>query len=168
MIIKKNVLDFLFYIWLIIELFETIYSRGVPLLWKLIGDSKTYFDYGIPSVHGFANAFGLSLVMLMYYYFVFVKRKKDVLVKMLIMVLFYVSLITRQVLISMAIEIISVSLLSARKIPVIKLIILCIIGIIVFGLIGNVRTGYDAFLNVSMMKYSTGPLFIGFIWVYMC
>lgn len=167
LIIKKRLLDVMFWIWLFIEIIETVYSKGVPLLWKLTGSPKTYFDYGIPSVHGFTNAFGLSLVMLLYYYFVFVKRKKDILIKMIIMALFYISLITRQVLISMAIEIVVISLLSVKKNPLFKIPILAFIGIIAFGLVGNVRTGYDAFLNVAMMKYSTTPFFIGFIWVYM-
>ncbi len=40
------------YIVLIIFVIQTIYSRGLPLIWKLTGSSKVYIDYGIPSLTG--------------------------------------------------------------------------------------------------------------------
>ena len=40
------------YIVLIIFLFEASYSKGLPLIWKMTGVNKTYFDYGMPSLHG--------------------------------------------------------------------------------------------------------------------
>jgi hypothetical protein len=50
-----------FVVWSCISLFEIIYSGGLPLFWLLTGSSKTYFDFGIHSLHGFANSLLLSL-----------------------------------------------------------------------------------------------------------
>ncbi len=40
------------YIVIIIFLLEILYSKGLPSIWKITGNSKIYFDYGIPSLHG--------------------------------------------------------------------------------------------------------------------
>lgn len=51
----------LFPVWLIITLFETLLSGGVPVVWIIQGSSRTYEEFGIPTVHGFANAIWLYL-----------------------------------------------------------------------------------------------------------
>ena len=54
-----------------IFILSAFYSSGFPLYWVFIGDSRTYADYGIPTLFGLGNlirAFGLvgSLVLIMY------------------------------------------------------------------------------------------------------
>ncbi len=54
---------FLLWLWLLISAVEIYLSGGLPLLWVLRGTGKTYEDFGIHSVHGFANAIWLYLTI---------------------------------------------------------------------------------------------------------
>ena len=175
--IKKINLIFIF--WIIISIVEIIYSGGLPLIWKLSGSSKTYFDYGIPSVHGFMNSIGLVLLLL--YYYIFLRNfhsNKSVSISGFFHIIFifgyYLLLITRQVLISALIELAVITIynnkikgkkFNYKKIPIIIAVI--IILIVIFGIIGNVRTGYTSFMNVAMFKYYLPKPLVGFAWVYM-
>lgn len=175
--IKKINLIFLF--WIIISIVEIVYSGGLPLIWKLTGSSKTYFDFGIPSVHGFMNSIGLVLLLL--YYFIFLKNHKvnkslsrSGIFHIIFILGYYLFLITRQILISGLIELAVITIyyrkfkgkkFNYKNIP--KIILAVIILIIAFGIIGNVRTGYSSFMNVAMFKYDVSNFFAGFAWVYM-
>lgn len=163
----------LFIFWIIIELIETVYSGGLPIIWKLANSPKTYMDYGIPTVHGFMNSIGLVLIMLSYYLYLYKKNNENVidkhLKKILYVILFFnFCLITRQVIISGIIQMIIIYLYFVKNIPWKKLLLIGGVGIIIFGLMGNFRTGYDGFMNVAVMKQENiNPLFIGIYWVYM-
>lgn len=170
----KKILVPMFLVWCSVELFETIYSGGLPIIWKAIGDSRTYFDYGVSSLHGLMNALGLVIVTMATLAFLKEKKQNNRVIfgGMIVFCLaFYLCLITRQVLISAVIQMISVYVLMKQKINYRKLlkalIVIVLIGIIAFGVIGNFRTGYDGFLNVAGITTSIPPLFIGFYWVYM-
>ena len=56
---KKEMI--IYYIALVVFILEVIYSKGCPLVWKIIGNGKTYFDFGIPSVNGMF--YGLVILM---------------------------------------------------------------------------------------------------------
>ena len=161
-----------FYIWLFIELLEVFYSRGLPVIWTLTGSAKTYFDFGIPTVHGFANAYGLVIITLFYYYYLsfykkFKIKKNSCLIYISIMLLYYLALITRQVIISAIIQMFILKIFFVKKLNLKRMLILCMIGIIAFGLVGNLRTGYDGFNRVALMKSEVNPFLIGISWVYM-
>lgn len=172
-IIGYKTIKKLFIFWIVIEVIETIYSGGLPILWKLFNSPKTYMDYGIPTVHGLMNSIGLVLMMLSYYLYLYKKNNENVKDKRLkkilcIILLFNLCLITRQVIISGIIQMIVINLYFVKKIPWKKLLLIGGIGIIVFGLMGNFRTGYDDFMYVAVMKQENiNPLFIGIYWVYM-
>ncbi len=54
---------------LITVLLSIIYSSGFPLYWVIIGDSRTYVDYGIPTIFGLGNllrAYGLVGCLILY------------------------------------------------------------------------------------------------------
>lgn len=44
-----------FKIWIIIYIINIIGSGGVPILWVLIGDHRTYADFGLPTLGGIGN-----------------------------------------------------------------------------------------------------------------
>lgn len=159
-----------FWIWFVLELFETVYSKGFPIIWALQHNGKTYFDYGIPSVHGFANAYGLTILTILAYQLFkgdYKKQSKKIVTYILIILLMYVFMLTRQVIISAIIQIFVVYCFLKRKIPWVKILIWIFLIIIAFGLVGNIRTGYYDFLSVAQMDTKVNPLFVGFYWVYM-
>ncbi len=158
--------------WIIVELIETIYSGGIPLFWIFTNSTKTYVNYGIPTIHGFMNSIGLVIIMLCYYLYEYKKKNENIKDKSLVCIilgilLFYLLLITRQVIITAIIQLLIIKFYFIKKIPWAKLIFLSCTFIIIFGIIGNIRTGYDNFLNVAVMKNQASSILVGFDWVYM-
>lgn len=159
-----------FWIWFSLELLETVYSKGFPIIWALQHNGKTYFDYGIPSIHGFANAYGLIILTVLSYQLFkgsYKKQSKKIMTYILIILGMYVLMLTRQVIISAIIQIFVVYCFLRKKIPVFKIIMWIFFIIIAFGLVGNIRTGYYEFLSVAEMDTKVNPMFVGFYWVYM-
>ena len=159
----------LFQFWAVVELIEVAYSGGVPAFWYLIGNGKTYFDFGIPSVHGAMNALGLVILMLVVHLLVNgeLKNRKKLIAVAVTILAFYLLLITRQVLVSAAVEMVIVALMEKPTLVSKKVIPLLISGVLLFGIVGNLRTGYEAFIYVSLISTDVPPVFIGFYWVYM-
>ena len=161
---------YLFFFWIIVELFEMIYSGGLPVFWYAVGSEKSYFDFGIPSLHGLMNSVGLVVVLLATYQSLVEnnrKRQKQYIGIIVFIIFYYLCLITRQVIICAIIEIFVVLLLIKPKIVKRYILPITIVGVIVFGIIGNFRTGYEAFLNVSLIDTDINPMLIGVYWVYM-
>lgn len=66
--IKK--IDLLFKLWCVVYLVNIVGSGGFPLLWVVLGDPRTYADFGLPTLGGLGNmlrAFILSACYLIYY-----------------------------------------------------------------------------------------------------
>lgn len=168
-IVDFNFIKKMFIFWIIIEILETIYSGGIPIIWKLVGSSKTYASYGIPTVHGLMNSISLVIMLLSYYLYLKENRKnKKLLLIIGTIILFDLMIITRQVIVSALIELFVIYIFFNKKIPVYKLLIIVSFLVIGFGLIGNIRTGSDNFIYVSSFKNENiNSFLIGFYWVYM-
>ncbi len=64
-------IELLFLAWTIIYLINILGSGGVPLLWVLQGDARTYVDFGLPTLGGLANmlrAFVLAACYILVYH----------------------------------------------------------------------------------------------------
>ena len=168
-IVDFNFIKKMFIFWIIIEIIETIYSGGIPIIWKLVGSSKTYASYGIPTVHGLMNSISLIIMLLSYYLYLKENRKnKKLLLIIGTIILFDLMIITRQVIVSALIELFVIYIFFNKKIPVYKLLIIVSFLVSGFGLIGNIRTGSDNFIYVSSFKNENiNKFLIGFYWVYM-
>ncbi|MCU0349775.1 MAG: oligosaccharide repeat unit polymerase [Flavobacterium sp.] len=158
-----------FKVWLIITIIEIIYSKGFPALWLITNSGKSYHEYGIPSIHGFINALGLSLSLISYYFYKTTSKKKF-LIFTISFILWNLMLITRQVVITLLIEILVLNFyLSKNKLKVIFYFIFYgLIGIISFGILGDLRSGSEAFLKLAGAS-ENWPKWLpsGFLWVYM-
>lgn len=163
---KKNYILTLFYIWLLLIIVETIYCRGVPIIWQFQGSSKTYADYGIPSLHGFVNSLSWFILLISFIYYL---EKKDSKILQIIIIInvVYIILFARQSIIT---EIIQLTVIFAykRKLKYKKLLYIGIFTILIFGIIGSIRTDLDHLIYTSGLKIHNFPFFLsGFIWVYM-
>ena len=146
---------------IVIFIIELIYSKGCPVLWKFTGDSRTYFDFGIPSVSG--AFYGLIICLGAYSLFSKSKDKYIYLVMGLLM-------ISRQVIISILIEGIIYFIISNKnKVNYKKIGILALIVFVGFTLVGNFRSGDDAMDNVFDPKrqYEKTPDSIKWTYSYM-
>lgn len=58
-----NKINFLFKVWISISFIEIILFGGLPILNVFTGGTKTYADFGLPTLHGFANFIWWILVL---------------------------------------------------------------------------------------------------------
>ena len=152
-----------------IFLFEVIYSGGLPLIWKIIGSNKTYFDYGLPSLHG--AWCGLFVCLGAYSLF---QKTKD---KWLYLGL-CTMVISRQLMMSIIIEgfvyalymknirIKNEKLNSSKRIKSKFIVFLIVIIISAFTIIGNFRSGGTVMDRVFKAKQEYVLLSSASKWIY--
>jgi oligosaccharide repeat unit polymerase len=155
-------------VWGIATILEIIVSGGVPLLWIIIGNGKTYFDFGLQSLHGLLNALLSSVTLLFTYAAVRSGRKKFWIIP-IFTILWSVITITRQMFIVTVIEM-AVLILLVKGITLraaLKLLFSVFLVVLVFGIVGDVRSGADEFLQLAQPT-ANWPLWLpsGFLWVY--
>lgn len=163
--ISNDKIVFVFKIWLLLNFFEAIYCKGVPLLWIMMGRGGSYATYGIPSVHGFINSLSWVIAMFAFVQLLNCKDKRKMFTILIVVNLVYIMLLARQSLVTEIIELFLIYCLK-RRVEIKKIIVVVFFVIIGFGLLGNIRTGYQFFLQVSKFKYNIPYLLIGFLWVY--
>ena len=64
-------IDIIFYFWIFVYLVNIVGSGGIPLLWILQGDPRTYVDFGLPTLGGLGNlmrAYVLTSCYLIYFH----------------------------------------------------------------------------------------------------
>ena len=146
---------------LFLFIIEVVYSQGFPLLWKITGSSKTYLNFGIPSLHGALS--GLVICLGSYYLF---KKSK---LKWLYLT-FGILILSRQVIISIIIEAIILNIKTVynklKKINVKKYAVLLLIVIIFFGVVGNFRSGKDTMNNLFYPKEQYRNMPTSIMWGY--
>jgi oligosaccharide repeat unit polymerase len=148
---------------------EIILSGGIPVIWYLRGEDKTYFDFGIKGLHGFFNSlyfFATSGVFLYY----LKTRNNKILFYFLLLLLIPIIFITRQGFIVVLLQSAILFFLN-RKIKFRNMIILIgiiLVNIILFGIIGALRTGTQTFMKLTLLS-DNWPAWLpsGFAWVYM-
>ena len=171
-ILKKNYAKrryFAKYVVLWIFLLEIIYSGGFPLIWKIFGINKTYFDFGIPSLHGA----WCGLVVCLGAYSLFRKTKDKWLYLGICSIV-----ISRQIMMSIIIEGFIYALYvknirirnekfdSRKRIKGKFIIFLFAIIIFVFTLIGNFRSGSAVMDRVFRAKQEYVLLSSSSKWIY--
>lgn len=127
-------------IWFVGFAINIAFSKGVPLYWKLIGDSRTYTEFGVPSFSGLLNAIRLfSSVSLM---IILIHRFK-IIDAFLLVVLLVSSLLelSRGNFTFLLLTVLGVIFLYKRfNWKMILLFLLGILGFLVFfGYLGNIR-----------------------------
>lgn len=148
-----------------IFIIEVLYSGGFPLTWRLLGNSKNYFDYGISSLHGAWN----GLVICLGAYSLFKKTKEK-----WIYIGLGILIISRQVIISIIIEGIVFALCTKRAGALIdrniidkkKIIIIAVIAVAGFTILGNFRSGNDVMNIVFKPKEQYAKLPDAIKWIY--
>ena len=146
---------------IIVFIIEILYSGGFPLLWMLIGSSKGYFNYGIPSLHGAFN----GLVICLGAYSLYKKDKKNIIFYFLIGVL----IISRQIIISMFVEGLVCMILDMsknQKTKYLKYLKYIVLLLVMFTVIGNLRSGNDVMDNVFKPKPQYEKLSSTTKWIY--
>ncbi len=139
---------------------EMIYSKGFPLIWKLVGNGKTYMDFGIPSFGGMINAL---IICLGAYCFLNKDKWKYTVLYLLIGIL----IISRQVILSLILEGIVFKLLDKKsKVKIWKYGLILLVCFVMFNIIGNFRSGSNVMNDVFMAKEEYKNLPNSMKWIY--
>jgi oligosaccharide repeat unit polymerase len=157
-----------FHFWIAISIIEIIYSGGIPIVWLFTGSGKTYAEFGIPSIHGLMNALELVLGLISYYFYRLTKKKKFLLLT-ITFVVWNLCIITRQVIVVLLLEIFFIYYYLAKNKwrLSINLIISFILFVVFFGIVGDLRTGADNFVQLAQPSDNwIDWLPSGFLWVY--
>lgn len=154
--------------WVVAAVIETIASGGFPIIWLFTNPSKTYFDYGIPSVHGFVNSILLAVGLCYFALYLLTGERRHLKVP-LFSLFWWLVLGTRGTFLSALVEF-AVLYLRMRRIRVKTLNMLAASSILVvlfFGWIGDIRSGAEYFRNLAQPTASYPEwLPSGFLWVY--
>ncbi|SYG64516.1 Uncharacterised protein [Klebsiella pneumoniae] len=149
-------------------IFEIAIAGYIPLVSMAMGQTVSQFTFGVPSLHGFVLAFGCLLVASNYYDYVCFKNKKSLLFALSIVFVF-VLLVTRKMIIVSFIQLGMIYLITTRVRP--KTILLVIFSVllvfILFGYIGDIRTGRQLFIDLAHPSFEYPDwLPSGFMWAY--
>lgn len=158
----------IFYWWVIISIVETIAAGGLPIVWLLTGDSRTYADFGLPTLHGFANAMWLYLSFAQFAQVVDGKRRiRDMLV--LALLICWPILVVSRALFTIWILQISFYLLITNRKKLTKIILpallIAIAFFYAFGVVGDARS--PEFSIASALGFDQAdPTAMVFLWAY--
>jgi len=161
-------LHYAFWVWVALTAFEVIISGGLPIVWLIRGSSKTYVDFGVPSIHGLLNslllAIGLAEIGLLA-----IDRKRRHLWIPVWIVVWSIIAVTRNMMI--------VSLLEGgiawgvtrgiRWRTVVKTVGVVAAVICIFGFVGDFRSGAEEFRQLAQPS-AEYPSWLpsGVLWIY--
>lgn len=136
--------------WIGLTLVETAVSGGVPLLWLLTGSSKTYFDYGISSIHGLDIALLLAAAVTSFALYLYTENRRHIWFALFAMAWSMV-LVSRGTLMILLLEY-AIIYLRLRKVKikaVMRLVAITLVALLLFGYVGDLRSGAEAFRGLA-------------------
>ncbi len=155
--------------WFVMTLVEIVFSGGVPLYWLYIGSDKTYFDFGLPSLHGLLNALILSCSMMSFFLSRYSTRTLYKWVPWLLCV-WGIVVVSRNLIV---VNLLQIALLHLLTRPPMKmkniamgLLALCLF-VLGFGALGDARSGAEAFVALALPSENY-PDYLpsGVLWLY--
>jgi oligosaccharide repeat unit polymerase len=154
--------------WVSITLVEIVVSGGLPIVWLIRGSAKTYFDFGIPSVHGLMNSLLLSIGLVHVALFALGGRLKNLWIPGWVVCWSFLA-VTRNMMTVFLIEaaFVWVLLRGIRWRTGLRAVAGLILAILLFGYLGDLRSGAEAFRALAQPT-SDYPEWLpsGVLWVY--
>jgi oligosaccharide repeat unit polymerase len=154
--------------WLVISLIEIAVSGGLPLVWLVANSSKTYVDFGIQSLHGLVNSLLYSIALCHFALYLIKGQRRHLRIPVFAIV-WSVLLITRALMLVALLEfaIAYLRLKRVRPATLIRIMFGTAFFILVFGFVGDLRSGSEAFRWVAQPT-SEYPEWLpsGVLWVY--
>ncbi len=162
-------LSLAFKIWLAISAMEIVVSGGIPIVWLLQGSPKTYQDFGITSLHGLVNSLILSIALCRFGLFIITGARRHLRVP--IFILFWsLIVVTRNMLLVALLEylVLAFRLKSVSPKTVTKVIAGTIIFILIFGALGDFRSGSSDLIRFWAQPTDNYPEWLpsGILWAY--
>lgn len=170
--ISKSI-KILFIIFFIGNIITIIIDGGLPIIWYLIGSSKTYDDFGLPTFQGFLNSvYGVILICIFFLNSKF--KKKNYILYISFLLAYPILIMSRGLLVMVLLEILGLYIFSKRFniLKIFKLLLFFISFIWIFGVIGDLRLGEKARKSLDLLITSDyietfEKIPSGFFWVYL-
>jgi oligosaccharide repeat unit polymerase len=160
----------LFYVWFFFSLLEITVFQSIPLLSFFgIGRNYTYHEWGIPTLHGLLNAI-FSVISNYIFYFYLRTRNKKYLFYFFLCLIWPLLLVSRILFLSIFVEALFIFLYfnKIRISTLIRSVFVFVAIILVFGVVGDIRSGGGDGLSQLVRPSESYPDFLpsGFLWVY--
>lgn len=148
-------------------LFEFLYSGYVPLFSMINGSEISHFDFGISSLHGLIMSIG-ALLFTTWFFIYYLNKNKIALIWIIFILVLFALMVTRKMMVVSFIQaLLLVYLLRTDNKIIFKFLLFSILGSIVFGIIGDIRTGREIFISLSQFTVEYPEwLPTGFGWIY--
>lgn len=149
----------------VVFIFEIIYCKGFPLLWKLLDNEKVYIHFVVPKVTIWFHA----IIVVMGAYSILNSSLFPGLLYKGFYLLIPILMVSRQMIIAMIVEALILYLITKENKSE-DFYLFCIIGVMLvllgFSAFGNVRTGESDFLLVAQFKDFCKYIPTVFKWIY--
>lgn len=131
-----------FRIWMLITVIETIISGGIPIVWLAMGSSKTYRDFGIPSLHGLVNSLLLTISLCRFALYLLTSERRHLRVPIFIF-FWSIIVVTRNMTLVALIQfiVLFVRLRPIKVGTVVRIVGVFAATILLFGVVGDYRSG---------------------------
>ena len=161
-------LDRWFYCWLALTVVEVGFSGGLPIVWVLTGNAKVYTDFGLPVIRVFLWSLLAVLALGKFGLYLLYGNRRRLFIPTV--QLFWGIIIVSRGLIMAALIQAAVLWLCLRGVSLKKIfraVTLSILIVLMFGYIGDIRTGSDTFREVARPT-SNYPEWLpsGVLWFY--
>ncbi len=151
-------------IYLVVQAFQVMYFKGTPLLWLLTNDPRNYFDFGVSSLNGLLNAIYLLSTTLLF--LIYLKNKRGYhLALLLFLIAFPILLVSRQLFVSVFLQIACCLLLYQPKL-VRKIALVFLLMLAAFIVVGNMRTGSEQLVKILEPAEYIPPYLYSLLWIY--
>ncbi|POP52213.1 hypothetical protein C0068_14535 [Zhongshania marina] len=161
-------LRWLTFLFVILALVEFLYAGYVPLLSMALGRSISHFAFGIPSLHGMVLSLGATLATGWFFVYLAGERQKFKLAAVVMILIVFALFVSRKMIMVTIFQALLMLLMFDRTVKTKLVVIGCgVIGVLLFGVIGDIRTGRNVIIGLSRLKVEY-PEFLptGLLWFY--
>jgi hypothetical protein len=158
-----------FRFWIGITIVEVVISGGVPIVWALTGNTKTYADFGVPSLHGFVNSLQEAIALCYFVLFLITKERREL--KIPAFFLFWtIVIINRNMMLVTLLEfaVMYVRLRKVRFATFAQIGSGILMFVLAFGVIGDIRQGKSGLIRDLAQPTEAYPEWLpsGVLWAY--
>lgn len=157
-----------FYFWIVLTAVDVVFSGGLPIVWLLTGNSKTYTEFGFPVIHVFLTALLAVLALGKFGLYLLYGNRRRLLIPAL--QIFWGIIILSRALIMGSVMQAAVLWLCLRGINpkrVVQVFVVSVLVVLMFGYLGDIRSGSATFREVARPT-SNYPEWLpsGVLWFY--
>jgi oligosaccharide repeat unit polymerase len=161
-------MDRWFYCWIALSVVDVGFSGGLPIVWLLTGSSKIYTDFGVPVIQVFFTALLAVLALGKFGLYLLYGNRRRLLIPA-VQIAWGLIIVSRALIMGAVIQAVILWLclsgISLKR--VLRVLAASVLVVLMFGYIGDVRSGSDTFRQVARPT-SNYPEWLpsGVLWFY--